>query len=572
MSVEFTPWPAHRAQHYRAVGHWLDRPLGAIWATQCQQRPQALALLCGERRLTYGELGAAVERLAAALWQRGLRPHDTALVQLPNVAEFYLVFFALLRIGVVPVNALFSHQRHELTAYAAQIAPRLLVADRQHALFADDQFVQALQAQHPGLDTVLLLGERGERGEADPARSLAAALAQPLPAHWPDLPGSPRPTAADEVAFFQLSGGSTGTPKLIPRTHNDYDYSVRRSAEICALTPETRYLCALPAAHNYALSSPGALGVFHAGGCVVLAPSPEPLACFALIERHAVTLAALVPSAVALWLQAVAAQPALRAQLASLRLLQVGGASFAESLARRVPAELGCALQQVFGMAEGLVNYTRLDDPPERVFATQGRPMSPDDEVRVLDEQGRPVPDGQTGMLATRGPYTFNGYYRSPEHNRRAFDAEGFYHSGDLVQRSAEGYLTVVGRVKDQINRGGEKIAAEEVEDLLLRHPDLLQVGVVAVPDERLGEKSCACLVIRPQRTPPAASALRKFLRAQGVADYKLPDRFVTLDALPLTPVGKTDKQALRAWLHAQPPAQLSAQPQALSPSDPLVR
>ncbi len=159
-----------------------------------------------------------------------------------------------------------------------------------------------------------------------------------------------QPSSASDVAFFQLSGGSTGTPKLIPRTHNDYYYSVRRSAEICRLDPQTRYLCALPAGHNYLLSSPGALGVFHAGGTVVLALDPEPSRCFDLIERHAVTMAALVPSAVALWLQAA---PGRRAQLASLRLLQVGGASFAEALARRVPQELGCRLQQVFGMAEG---------------------------------------------------------------------------------------------------------------------------------------------------------------------------------------------------------------------------
>jgi 2,3-dihydroxybenzoate-AMP ligase len=544
VSVVFTPWPAEWAQRYRQAGHWWDRPLGALLSVQSQQHPQAIALVCGERQFSYADMEQAVTRLAAELWRRGLRPHDTALVQLPNVAEFYLVFFALLRIGVVPVNALFSHQRHELTAYAQQIEPRLLVADRRHALFADDAFVHALQAQHPGLQTVLL------RGEAAPAQSLAHALAAPAPEAWP---AAAQPTPADAVAFFQLSGGSTGTPKLIPRTHNDYDYSVRRSAEICALDTATRYLCALPVAHNYVMSSPGALGVFHAGGCVVLAPNPEPLTCLALIERHAVTMAALVPSAVGLWLQAVQAQPALRAQLRSLRLLQVGGASFAETLARRVPTELGCALQQVFGMAEGLVNYTRLDDAPERIFTTQGCPMSPDDEVRVLDEQGQPVPDGQTGMLATRGPYTFRGYYRSPEHNRRAFDADGFYHSGDLVQRSADGYLTVVGRVKDQINRGGEKIAAEEVEDLLLRHEAITQVGVVGVPDARLGEKSCACIVTTQPDLP--ASALRKFLRAQGVADYKIPDRFERLDALPLTPVGKTDKQRLRAWLQATVPA-----------------
>lgn len=277
---------------------------------------------------------------------------------------------------------------------------------------------------------------------------------------------------------------------------------------------------------------------------MVLAPAPEPLACFALIERHGVNMAALVPSAVALWLQA-AQQPERRAQLSSLRLLQVGGASFAEALARRVPQELGCALQQVFGMAEGLVNYTRLDDPDDVVYATQGRPMSDADEVRVLDADGQQVADGETGMLATRGPYTFRGYYRAAEHNARVFDADGFYHTGDLVQRSADGNLRVVGRVKDQINRGGEKIAAEEVENLLLRHPGVLQAALISVPHALLGEMSCACIVPRGDSLRPVE--LRKYLRGLGVADYKLPDRFEMLDRLPLTAVGKTDKLALRA-------------------------
>lgn len=532
MSVAFSPWPAELAARYRAAGYWLDQPLGELLETHAVRRPEALALICAERQFSYAQLQAQASYLAQHLLQRGLRRGDTALVQLPNVAEFYLVLFALLQIGVVPVNALFSHQRLELSAYAGQIRPRLLIAARSHRLFADDGFIEHLQAQQPTLQVVLLLGAD------EPARNLQACL-RAAPAQR--LQASP--TAADEVALFQLSGGTSGTPKLIPRTHNDYAYSVRCSVAVCALDSTTRYLCALPAGHNYSLSSPGALGVFAAGGCVVLAPDPEPLRCFALIERHRVSMVALVPSALLLWLQAVAGR---RQQLASLRLLQVGGASLAESLARRVPAELGCRLQQVFGMAEGLVNYTRLEDDDERVFTTQGRPMSPADEVRVLDNQGRPVPPGCTGLLATRGPYTCRGYYQSAEQNAQAFDAEGFYHSGDLVQQDGHGYLRVVGRVKDQINRGGEKIAAEELEHLLLKHPAISQAALVAMPDDLLGEKSCAFVVASE---PLRGVLLRKFLRAEGVADYKLPDRFELVSRLPLTAVGKPDKTRLRAYL-----------------------
>ncbi|WP_185961536.1 (2,3-dihydroxybenzoyl)adenylate synthase [Telmatospirillum sp. J64-1] len=527
--IDYVRWPEEFSRYYRQRGYWLDQPLTRGFDEQVRTRPEAIALICGERQYSYADLERLANNLAARLSAQGLGQGDTALVQLPNVAEFYLVFFALLKIGVAPVNALFSHRRLELSSYAQQIQPRLVIASRRHELFEDDVFLAELAKLSPNLSLALLLGEP----EAD--RSLDHWLASPL-----GRLSRGRPSPPDEVAFFQLSGGSTGTPKLIPRTHNDYDYSIRASAEICGLTPRTRFLCALPAAHNFPLSSPGALGVFHAGGCVVMAPNPEPLTCFLLIERHAVDMVALVPPAVALWLRAA---PGRQQALRSLRLLQVGGASFSEAHARQVPAVLGCAVQQVFGMAEGLVNYTRLDDDDERIFTTQGRPICPDDEIRVVDDQGREVPDGTAGLLATRGPYTFRGYYRSPDHNARVFDADGFYYTGDLVQRSADGYLRVVGRVKDQINRGGEKIAAEEIENLLLLHPDVSHAALVAINDPLMGEKSCAFIVAKQALRP---SALRQHLLTLGVAEFKLPDRFRFVDALPLTPVGKIDKCRLR--------------------------
>ncbi|MBP1849559.1 (2,3-dihydroxybenzoyl)adenylate synthase [Rhizobium halophytocola] len=533
MTIEFQRWPDALARRYRDRGHWIDRPLTGILTEQAGWRPDATAIICGDRKISYDSFDRLSFNLASRLASEGIRQGDTALVQLPNVAEFYLVFFALLKIGAAPINALYSHRRLELTSYAEQIQPKLFIGARAHELFGGDDFLNELQTVSPDLSLCLLLGD------GDPARDLT---------HWLETPPSYAPafgpSAADEVAFFQLSGGSTGTPKLIPRTHNDYDYSVRASAEICGLTPETRLLCALPAAHNYPMSSPGALGVFHAGGTVVMAPNPEPLTCFDLIEKHAVDIVPLVPPAVALWLQAA---PAHRDRLRSLRLVQVGGASFAEALARKVPEVLGCALQQVFGMAEGLVNYTRLGDPDHLVFTTQGRPISEDDEIRIVDEDGHPVPEGEPGMLATRGPYTFRGYYRAPEHNARVFDAEGFYYSGDVVQRTPQGYLKVVGRVKDQINRGGEKVASEEIENLIVRHPDVTHAALVAMEDALLGEKSCAFVV----SSDPAlkAPALRRHLLMLGVAEYKLPDRVRFIETMPLTAVGKIDKKRLREML-----------------------
>nr|WP_264186892.1 (2,3-dihydroxybenzoyl)adenylate synthase [Stutzerimonas stutzeri] len=531
--IPFTRWPAAFAERYRQAGYWIGEPLSHMLAVQVETQPDAVAVVCGERQLSYAELDALSSNLAQRLANHGLGQGDRALVQLGNQAELYIVFFALLKAGIAPVNALFSHSRLELHAYAEQIRPRLLIASRLHPLFQnDDLFLAELQQRVPELDTPLLYAD----GQAQ--RSLAAWL-QPVAAERDFAP-----TPADEVAFFQLSGGSTGTPKLIPRTHDDYYYSVRRSVELCGFDRDTRYLCALPAAHNFPLSSPGALGVFVAGGRVVLAADPGPASCFPLIAAQRVDVAALVPPALSLWLQAA---PGHEAELASLRLLQVGGARLPDAQARRIPQVLGCRLQQVFGMAEGLVNYTRLDDDDAHVYLTQGRPMSPDDEVRVVDRDGRPVGPGQTGALLTRGPYTICGYFQSPEHNAQAFDAEGFYRSGDLVQLRADGYLVVVGRIKDQINRGGEKIAAEEVENLLMAHPAVTHAALVSMPDETMGEKSCAFVV----SADPALKgvALRRYLRGLGLADYKLPDRIERIAALPMTAVGKVDKTRLRRHL-----------------------
>ncbi|MBS4102881.1 (2,3-dihydroxybenzoyl)adenylate synthase, partial [Tsukamurella paurometabola] len=358
--------------------------------------------------------------------------------------------------------------------------------------------------------------------------------------------GAPATVDPEGLAFLQLSGGTTGVPKLIPRTHADYLYSVRESARICGLGPGSRFLVVLPVAHNFPMSSPGILGVLWAGGTVVLGTDPAPPRAFPLIEAEKVTMTSLVPPLAMLWLQARAGGGAgATADLSSLDVLQVGGAKFPPEAARRVAPELGCRLQQVFGMAEGLVNYTRDDDPEDLVLGTQGRAISPDDEVRVLDDDGKPVADGDPGHLWTRGPYTIRGYLGGVD--AESFDAEGFYRTGDIVRRLPSGHLVVEGRAKDQINRGGEKIAAEEVENHLLAHPLVIDAAIVAVADEFLGERTCAVLLTGDDR--PTVPDVKKFVRARGVAEYKVPDRVEFVAEFPTTGVGKISRRELRRAL-----------------------
>ncbi|MCQ8119959.1 AMP-binding protein, partial [Methylomonas rosea] len=267
------------------------------------------------------------------------------------------------------------------------------------------------------------------------------------------------------------------------------------------------------------------------------------------IAAEAVSHLALVPSLLLLWLECAANR---RPPLDSLRLVQVGGASLAAKVATRVQSVMSCALQQVFGMAEGLVNYTRLDDVLDAILETQGRPISPDDEIRIVDDEDRILADGATGHLLTRGPYTIRGYWRADEHNRKAFTIDGFYRTGDLVLRRADGNLQVMGRAKDQINRAGEKIAAAEVEHHLLSHPRVRNAALVAVPDERLGERSCAFVELAEPITDEVptqiALGLKLHLRDHcGLAAHKIPDRIEFIDRFPLTAPGKIAKPQLRA-------------------------
>ncbi|MFC7419006.1 (2,3-dihydroxybenzoyl)adenylate synthase [Iodobacter arcticus] len=526
-----TPWPEAMAAEYRSKGYWRGQTFSALLDERVEQYGERLAVVSGQTRWSYRDLAAEADYLAKGFSALGIGPKDRVVVQLPNCAEFFAVIFALFRIGALPIFALPAHRKLEISYFCQHAeAVAYIIAD-QHGGFDYRNLASEVKAVSPSLQHVLVLGDAG------PFTALHDLAAGPLP----------EPPKASDVAFFQLSGGSTGTPKLIPRTHDDYIYSLRGSAEICQLSPESVYLCVLPAGHNFALSSPGSLGVFYAGGTVVLSSNSSPDHVFPLIAAERVSISALVPPLVPIWLDAAAS---LQADLSSLKVVQVGGARFNSEMAARLVRELDCTLQQVFGMAEGLVNYTRYNDSDALVLHTQGRPISPDDEICVVDDEDQPLPIGEVGHLLTRGPYTIHGYYRAAEHNARSFTADGFYRTGDLVRQTAEGYLVVEGRAKDQINRGGEKISAEEVEHLLLAHQGVADVAIVAMPDAFLGEKSCAFVIRRDASL--RAVELNAYLRKLGIAAYKIPDRIEFIDAFPKTGVGKVSKKILRQMIEQQ--------------------
>jgi mycobactin salicyl-AMP ligase len=447
------------------------------------------------------------------------------LLQLPNSCRFAVALFGLVRAGAIPVLCLPGHRLTELSRFAHVSGAVGLVIVEMASGFDYRSMAEQLVALHPHLRHVVVDG--------DPGPFIS----------WSGLPAGDAPQIVPDTALPALllvSGGTTGAPKLIPRTHDDYVYNATASAQLCRLTSDDVYLVSLPAAHNFPLACPGLLGAMTVGATTVFGTDPSPEAAFASIERHGVTVTALVPALAKLWAQACEWEPVTPK---SLRLLQVGGAKLEPEDARQVRAALTPGLQQVFGMAEGLLNYTRPDDPPELLDHTQGRPLCADDELRIVDAAGRPVAPGEEGELLVRGPYTFNGYFRAERDNERCFDPDGFYRSGDLVRRRDDGYLVVTGRVKDVICRAGETIAATDLEEQLLSHSGIWSAAAVPLPDPYLGEKICAAVVFTGD--PITLAELNAYLDERGVAAHIRPDMLVPMAALPTTPIGKIDKRAI---------------------------
>lgn len=522
--IGFTPVPPEFADRYRRAGYWRGELLGDLLRDRAADTSR-VAVIEPQRRWTYAQLDLEVDRVAAGLFHLGIRHSDRVVVQFPNVAKFAVVTIALFRIGALPVFALAAHRRNEISYLCDYSEAVAYITIDTHFGFDYRTLAREVVAGTKTLRHVIIAGDAGE------FLPLSELEAEPIEV--------PAPSPAD-VAFFLLSGGTTGMPKLIPRTHDDYSYQLRETATGLRFDQSSVYLAALPVAHNAALGCPGLLGALRLGAKAVLLTSPAPEGAFPMIAREAVTHTTLMPPLVHLWLEAAEFSDVDLSRL----LLQVGSARLAPDLARRARTELGCKLSQWFGMAEGLLTFTRLDDPDDVVDNTVGRTMCPEDEIRIVDPDDQDVPAGQIGELITRGPYTIRGYYNAPEHNAKVFTSDGFLRTGDMASVTPDGNIIVQGRSKDVINRGGEKIVPAEIEDLLAHHPSIRQVAVIGVSDPILGERICAALIAHGP--PMNLQDIRAFLRERGVADYKLPDRVEHVASFPFTKVGKVNKVKLR--------------------------
>ena len=529
------PFPPEFAKRYRERGYWRDLSLAGEFAPLFERYAARVALIDREARITYAEVDRVSDRLALNLLDAGLAPLDRVVVQLPNVAEFVFLYFALQKIGCIPIAALATHRFLEVSQFAKLSGAAACVTPDRHGDFDFTEMVRRVRTETPSVKLGIVLGNapagflslgdlvaREPKRRAEELRSLKIAPTDP--------------------AIFQLSGGTTGVPKLIPRTHNDYAYNSRLAVAVCGVTGDSVLLLALPIAHNLPLACPGLQGTMLQGGKVVLSASTKPEDLFRLIEQHRVTHLKVVP---ALLIRLINDPAIGKYDLSSVRIIQSGGQRMQPEVRMRTKELIpSVTVQENFGMSEGMLFFVRLDDPEDVRMQTCGRPLSPDDEVRLVDEEGREVAPGGVGELTCRGPYTLRGYYGVPEYNARQFTPEGFYRSGDLMRLHPSGNYVVEGRKKDLINRGGEKISAEEIENLILAHPSVQNIACVPMPDPQLGEKMCACVIPKRGRSLTLAELI-EFLKEKEIAKFKLPERLEILPDFPVSTFGKVSKKAL---------------------------
>ena len=539
--MPLTDFPRHNkedAEEYSARRWWLGITLGDMLDKSADVYPRKEALVDDRVRLSYCELGERVDRLAVGLIQLGIQKGDTVLLQLPNWAEFIYSYFALQKIGAIPVLLISGYLQLEVSHLCQLTEAKAWIVTDVYRKIDYTSFIGAVKQANTELEYIISVRAAGN--DKVFTTSLESLMDRELTADDKHELAARRPLPSD-IGHILPSGGTTGLPKGIPRTHNDYICNVEYVARAGEMCTDDIWLVTVPVGHNLALLD-GITGCAFFGGKLVLLDSTRPGDIAGTIQRERVTYMPMVPS---LLKRIVDFEELGQYDLSSLRKVSAGGEASTPGLIREVNTRLGCDYINEFGMSEGLLLRTRLDYNLETVCNTVGRPCCPYDEVKVLDAHGNELPFNTDGELATKGPGIFAGYLKNPEENSKIFSAGGFFRTGDMARIDASGNIKITGRIKDIIIRGGENISPAQVEDLLRMHPSISDAAVIGIPDKNLGELVCAYVQPAPD-TQPDPQEIAAFMLAKGASRLLIPERFEFIDAIPVTQAGKSDKKALR--------------------------
>jgi len=516
-------------ERYQQSGYWGAETFYAILARRAATHPDRVAIVDRGRRITYGELRTRVDRVAAGLGALDIGRGDVVTIQLPNWAEFAYVFFALERLGAV-ANQIGPDFRSREVDYILRFSEsRAFVCPASFKSFDYVKMIGELRPGLPDLQAVCVLG-----GAAGPGRVSLDALVEHASAVAP--PGARQ--GANDVMRMAFTSGTTGNPKGVIHSHNTTLSTCRTLNTDMRVTEDDVFLVYLPLGLNWGYLT--LVQAIMAGARVVLLDQFSAAAALDLIRRERVTYIPTAPASII----AILNHPDLgQSDLSSLRVVITGGASCPIETIREFRARMHGHLIELYGMLEtGFHTYTRLTDDPEAVTGTVGT-VSSGLGIRIIDDAGRDVPPRAEGEIAALGPSVHLGYHKNPTANAELFTADGWFRTGDLGQFDAAGNVKIVGRLKEMINRGGKKFFPREIEEILYTHPKILHAAIVGVPDPRLGERNCLCVIPRAGQQL-ALDEVVAYLK-DDVATYKLPETIEIFDELPFTPTGKIQRHVL---------------------------
>ncbi|MDU9724436.1 medium-chain fatty-acid--CoA ligase [Escherichia coli] len=522
-----------RRAAYRQQGLWGDASLADYWQQTARAMPDKIAVVDNHgASYTYSALDHAASCLANWMLAKGIESGDRIAFQLPGWCEFTVIYLACLKIGAVSVPLLPSWREAELVWVLNKCQAKMFFAPTLFKQTRPVDLILPLQNQLPQLQQIVGVDKLAP---ATSSLSLSQIIADNTPLTTAIT------THGDELAAVLFTSGTEGLPKGVMLTHNNILASERTYCARLNLTWQDVFMMPAPLGHATGFLH-GVTAPFLIGARSVLLDIFTPDACLALLEQQRCTCMLGATPFVYDLLNVLEKQPA---DLSALRFFLCGGTTIPKKVARECQ-QLGIKLLSVYGSTESSPHaVVNLDDPLSRFMHTDGYAAA-GVEIKVVDDARKTLPPGCEGEEASRGPNVFMGYFDEPELTARALDEEGWYYSGDLCRMDEAGYIKITGRKKDIIVRGGENISSREVEDILLQHPKIHDACVVAMPDERLGERSCAYVVLKAPHHSLSLEEVVAFFSRKRVAKYKYPEHIVVIEKLPRTASGKIQKFLLR--------------------------
>jgi 2,3-dihydroxybenzoate-AMP ligase len=537
MALEgFTPYAKEDAEKYNRMRWWLGMTWGDVFDKATDLYPNKIGLVDDVGRWTYREVRTAVDRLAISFMKLGIKPKDRVFIQIPNWHEYIYGFFALQKVGAIPVLLIPRHNQVEINHLYRLTEPVAWIVPKQYGKIDYQPIIDDVLKESPSLTHIIQV-----RADDTKYHSLERLIGQgELTAENLKALDERRPDP-DEVAQIMPTGGTTGLPKASPRTHNCYIENIEYHARRWEVTSNDTLMVITPVGHGMGMHW-GIGGAFFTYAKLVLLDSVAPEAICEAVQKERVTAIPTVPALIA---RVVQMDDLSKYDLSSLKKISVGGAPSTPELVRTVYEKIGCQFVNGFGSVEGTCAATRLGDSVELICGSVGTPVCPYDTLKIVDPSGNEVVQGVDGELVSKGPGIFTGYFKSPEENAKIFTPDGFFRTGDQARKDEFGNIWITGRIKDIIIRGGENISAVEIEGLVSAHPDVQDVAVVGMPDKILGERICAYIIPKPG-TKPTMREIVSFLKGKGASVLQLPERVELVTELPMTKVGKVDKKALR--------------------------